>query len=117
MKNSSQFECNKLIYYLILLSIRLISIQGELTNIIVTDKGPVQGEIRKTVTNSIPYSSFTGIPYGKPPIGSLRFKVKKYIYPFFNWSIEHIFTIKIKLKKKKQISSHLKKQKHGVTHF
>lgn len=55
-------------------------VDTELTNVIQTDKGPVQGEILKTVRRSIAFSSFRGIPYGKPPIGYSRFRVK---YTFF----------------------------------
>lgn len=48
-----------------------------LTDIIETDKGPVQGEILTTVQDSsIKYSSFRGIPFAKPPIGELRFQVR-----------------------------------------
>lgn len=52
-----------------------ISIKCELTNIIKTDKGPVRGEIFKSVGKSIKFASFRGIPYGKAPVGYLRFKV------------------------------------------
>lgn len=55
-------------------------VQGRLTNIVETDKGPVQGEIVKTVHNSsIEYSAFRAIPYAKPPIGELRFQVREII--------------------------------------
>ncbi|KAF7988718.1 hypothetical protein HCN44_001291 [Aphidius gifuensis] len=45
-----------------------------LTEIVSTNKGPVRGEIVKTVQNLIDYSAFRAIPYAKPPIGELRFK-------------------------------------------
>ncbi|XP_044007769.1 juvenile hormone esterase-like isoform X2 [Aphidius gifuensis] len=52
----------------------IIQINGELSSIVYTNQGPVQGEILQTIVNSVSYSSFKGIPYGKPPIGELRFK-------------------------------------------
>lgn len=51
-------------------------IQGKLTDVVFTDKGPVQGERVRTAQNSsFEYSAFRGIPYAKPPIGELRFQV------------------------------------------
>ncbi|XP_033223529.1 esterase B1-like [Belonocnema kinseyi] len=49
------------------------------TDIVQTTNGPVQGEILKTVVQSVEYSSFKGIPYGEAPTGYNRFKppVKK----------------------------------------
>ncbi|XP_031622223.1 esterase FE4-like [Contarinia nasturtii] len=44
------------------------------TPIVQTNKGPVQGEILKTISNGQRYYSFRGIPYASPPVGSLRFK-------------------------------------------
>uniref|UniRef100_A0A1Y1M2R0 Carboxylic ester hydrolase n=1 Tax=Photinus pyralis TaxID=7054 RepID=A0A1Y1M2R0_PHOPY len=41
--------------------------------IVSTEFGYVQGGIRRTWNNRT-FSSFTGIPYAKPPIGDLRFK-------------------------------------------
>lgn len=45
------------------------------SEIIKTHKGLVQGKIETTVVKKIKYSYFAGIPYAKPPIGYLRFKV------------------------------------------
>lgn len=41
-----------------------------------TPSGPVRGLILRTAWHSMKYSSFKGIPYAKPPLGELRFKVK-----------------------------------------
>lgn len=41
--------------------------------------GPIRGILKTTIRN-VPYYSFKGIPYAKPPIGDLRFKVKANIY-------------------------------------
>ncbi|XP_034941514.1 uncharacterized protein [Chelonus insularis] len=65
------------LYELILLNILSmfsIGVNARLTEIVSTDKGPVQGEIRQTFRNSMLFSSFRGIRYGKPPVGYLRFK-------------------------------------------
>lgn len=51
------------------------TVKGELTEVIKTDKGPVRGEILKTILKSSKYSAFKGIPFAKPPINELRFKV------------------------------------------
>lgn len=37
-------------------------------------KGKIRGQILKS-RDGRPYYSYTGIPYAKPPIGDLRFKV------------------------------------------
>ncbi|CAK9797864.1 BCHE [Anthophora quadrimaculata] len=46
----------------------------DLSQIVQTDKGPVQGRIYRTVWHSKPYSSYQGIPFAKPPVGPLRFR-------------------------------------------
>lgn len=38
-------------------------------------QGLLRGQERRTTLNKIKYYAFRGIPYGKPPVGSLRFKV------------------------------------------
>ena len=61
------------IHFLLLLV--LGSVECELTDVVCTTKGPVQGEILSTVVKSVKYSSFKGIPYAEPPIRYYRFKV------------------------------------------
>lgn len=41
-----------------------------------TTNGQVQGVRNTTLLNGIPFYSFKGIPYAKPPINDLRFKVR-----------------------------------------
>lgn len=42
-------------------------------------EGKLRGRVVKSqITNDI-YFSFLGIPYGKPPVGTLRFSVGKFI--------------------------------------
>lgn len=43
--------------------------------IIETNNGLVRGRRNETLLNKVSYYSFKGIPYAKPPIGHLRFKV------------------------------------------
>lgn len=43
--------------------------------IVDTDNGKVRGIKSSTLYKGDPYYAFKGIPYAKPPIGSLRFKV------------------------------------------
>ena len=43
--------------------------------IVETDNGPIRGERNITLINGVVFYSFRGIPYAKPPIGDLRFKV------------------------------------------
>lgn len=43
--------------------------------VIETNDGPVRGQLKRTVFNGNPYYAFQGIPYAKPPVGELRFKV------------------------------------------
>ncbi|XP_063985981.1 juvenile hormone esterase-like [Diachasmimorpha longicaudata] len=47
---------------------------NELSEIVATSNGPVQGEILITVEKNISYASFNGIPYAKAPVGNLRFQ-------------------------------------------
>ena len=43
--------------------------------IVSTGYGPVQGTARTSLYGT-GYVSFQGIPYAKPPVGELRFKVR-----------------------------------------
>lgn len=53
----------------------LILIQTEAKSIVVkTTHGPVRGSIA-TSRKDLKFYSFKGIPYAKPPLGKLRFKV------------------------------------------
>ncbi|KOC67059.1 Acetylcholinesterase [Habropoda laboriosa] len=45
-----------------------------MSDVVQTDKGPVQGRIFETLWYSKLYSAFEGIPFGKPPVGPLRFR-------------------------------------------
>ncbi|CAD6240198.1 GSCOCT00002551001.2-RA-CDS [Cotesia congregata] len=62
------------LYFLVIFFVIKYSTQLKPTEVIKTDKGPIRGKILQTVAKNIPFSSFEGVPYGKPPIGPLRFQ-------------------------------------------
>lgn len=43
-----------------------------------TDCGKVQG-IKKISCLGTPFNAFLGIPYARPPVGELRFKVRLFV--------------------------------------
>lgn len=68
---------------LFLLFVAIHSINGHLNDqfrVVETTNGRVQGFRRTTLLRNIPFYSFKGIPYAKPPIGHLRFKVRSLPY-------------------------------------
>lgn len=68
----SKIQCQ--LTYCQLLSFILIVKGEKYTSIIKTASGPIRGIIAKTIEN-IDMAAFKGIPFAKPPIGKLRFKV------------------------------------------
>lgn len=75
----------------ILLGVLLISVTITATSaddehkIIETKNGQIRGLRKTTLLKKVPYDSFKGIPYAKPPIGDLRFKVNKIAHVL--WSL------------------------------
>ncbi|KAL2740602.1 juvenile hormone esterase-like isoform X4 [Vespula squamosa] len=68
-----------------LLSVFLVfnwSLATEFSPVIQTTKGPVKGLVLTTIKESKRYHSYRGIPYGKPPIGRLRFKAPIAVDPW-----------------------------------
>lgn len=53
----------------------ILNVCCEEYKVINTNDGLVRGRRNVTVLKNIPYYSFKGIPYAKPPTGDLRFKV------------------------------------------
>lgn len=69
--------------FVLLLSVVLIA-WGNVNNYeqfctIDTRNGPLRGKLNRTLYDEVPYYSFRGIPFGKPPIGYLRFKVNYFL--------------------------------------
>ncbi|KOC67062.1 Juvenile hormone esterase [Habropoda laboriosa] len=61
----------------VLVLFALFSIQqckGQSGPVVQTENGAVRGLYNTTVWRSMKFSSFRGIPYGKPPVGHLRFQ-------------------------------------------
>ena len=61
--------------YFIKLIFTVFLIESVRAQIVSTKYGPVQGAIRTTETGK-GYFSFQGIPYAKPPVDKLRFRVR-----------------------------------------
>ncbi|XP_043488537.1 acetylcholinesterase-like [Polistes fuscatus] len=50
-----------------------LSFSFEYSPVVQTTKGPVKGRVFTTVRESKRYHSYRGIPYGRPPVGYLKF--------------------------------------------
>lgn len=46
---------------------------------VIIEQGTLQGLQYKTQLSNKPYVSYLGIPYAKPPIKDLRFKVRDFV--------------------------------------
>lgn len=64
--------------------------------VVHTSYGPVQGRHR-VGWEGVKYVSFQGIPYARPPVGELRFKVQKIIL-IYN---QNMCVLSLRKKKKK----------------
>lgn len=66
--------------FLIVALMSIVNRSGSFNNykIVETTNGKIRGILNTTLLNAIPFYSFRGVPYAKPPIGDLRFKVHKY---------------------------------------
>lgn len=45
--------------------------------VVVVEQGKLKGKIEELFDGSGKYYAFLGIPYAKPPLGELRFKVSR----------------------------------------
>lgn len=50
---------------------------------VIIEQGALQGLHYKTQLSNKSYVSFLGIPYAKPPVGDLRFKVREFVLFFY----------------------------------
>ncbi|KAL2733248.1 cholinesterase 2-like [Vespula maculifrons] len=72
-------------YNLPLFSVLLLfdwSLATEFSPVIETTKGPVKGLVLTSIRESKKYHSYRGIPYGKPPVGYLRFRAPVEVDPW-----------------------------------
>lgn len=60
---------------IVLICLAFDAIDGNNVKVIRTDNGLVRGQREKTLLKNQDYYAFKGIPFAKPPIGDLRFKV------------------------------------------
>lgn len=63
--------------------------------IIETSNGQIRGVRHETLLKNIEFFSFKGIPYAKPPVGDLRFKVGFVLEPKFSVSSNRFEWIQI----------------------
>lgn len=48
---------------------------GSCEKIIETNSGSIRGRLETSIWKKVDFYAFRGIPYAKPPVGDLRFKV------------------------------------------
>lgn len=66
----------RLILFAIAVICAVNGISADQYRIIGTINGEVRGIKKSTLLRGVPFYSFKGIPYAKPPVDELRFKVK-----------------------------------------
>ncbi|XP_055310975.1 juvenile hormone esterase-like [Sitodiplosis mosellana] len=71
------------LFFIALISVFTTHVAAEQYKIVETLDGQVRGVQKLTLLKEIPFYSFKGIPYAKPPIGDLRFKVPE---PVESWN-------------------------------
>lgn len=75
-----------------------------------TESCRLRGKLNRTLYDKVPYYSFRGIPFGKPPIGSLRFKVNY----FYQAEDSQELKISEDIEKIDFLYRHLKRLNHGM---
>lgn len=82
LKNIVLFNC---FLVMIVVALESESESGDVINYeefctINTNSGRLRGKLNRTLFEDVPYYSFRGIPFAKPPIGHLRFKVNNLLF-------------------------------------
>lgn len=80
MFSQKQFGDVCLIYIVLFASLFVVDgriVDESCCKIVATNNGLVRGQIKKTFLNEKLYYAYQGIPFGRAPVGELRFKVKK----------------------------------------
>lgn len=71
------YSINFLLFQTVLIFVGVLQAYDKY-KVVETDSGPIRGVRNITLLNGAIFYSFRGIPYAKPPIGDLRFKVTIY---------------------------------------
>lgn len=70
-------SCIRMVLFCALILYAIKSLNCERYKIVETNNGKVRGLEGITLLKNVSYFSFKSIPYAKPPVGDLRFKVLK----------------------------------------
>lgn len=75
------FSAISTFYFILLVSVSCENVDDTIYRTVETKNGAVRGILKKTIFHKKSYFQFMGIPFAKPPVGDLRFKVS---IPDFN---------------------------------
>lgn len=77
----------------VLLSVAALVSGNEDFKIVQTEHGTIRGKLESTKFDAKPYYAYRGIPYARPPVNDLRFKVSNnQVFPLAIYSYK-IYTI------------------------
>ena len=66
----------------VLLSLLVLCSPLQTTLILDVEDGQIQGDLQTSTRGDQPYAIFYGVPYAKPPVGTLRFKAPQPVDPW-----------------------------------
>lgn len=82
-----QFNSGIIISYFLTFSLFLIRVhyceQQIFDMIVEVQQGKLTGIKKNSVLSGKEFYGFLGIPYAKPPVGDLRFRVRDFVYVYF----------------------------------